>query len=288
MSYSPHLKFIAPAREKSELWRTIAGLILSIGIYAFAMTLLGPFVLPQASNTIDAVTPAFTLLILFSFAFMILGPLVTVKWLHGRTPYSLIGNQSQSIQNFWRAIKAVFLVQLALIATAGLGPEQESNVVGNLPFDSWILFLPVAFVGLLIQTSAEEILFRGYLQQQLAARFSSPIMWMIVPAVLFSLGHYDTSNGKNAWTIVLWAGFFSIAASDLVARTGNLGAAIGLHFVNNLFGVLIVSYPGILSGLSLFLLTTDPSKLDPSGAEILLEFGALGLSWLAVRVAVRR
>jgi DNA-directed RNA polymerase subunit RPC12/RpoP len=42
-------------------------------------------------------------------------------------------------------------------------------------------------VGVLIQTGAEEVLFRGYLQQQLAARFASPIAWMVLPSAIFAL-----------------------------------------------------------------------------------------------------
>lgn len=288
MSYSPHLRFIAPAQEKSELWRTITGLILSITIYTVGMAVFGPVFISPSANFTETNSPLFTLLILFSFSFMILGPVVTVTWLHKRSANTLFGDRAQGVWCFWRAVKAVFYLQIALIAASVLGPEGENNVVGNLPFYSWILFLPLSLTGLLIQTSAEEILFRGYLQQQLAARFSSPLMWMIIPALLFSVGHYDPVNGRNAWIIVIWAALFSIAASDLVARTGNLGAAIGLHFANNLLGVLIVSYPGVLGGLSLFMLTSNPSEIEPTSVEMLLEFGTLGLSWLAIRVAVRR
>lgn len=288
MSYTPHFQFIAPAQEKSELWRTIAGLILSITIYAFGMAVFGPVVMSPSADTIDGNAPLLSLFVLFSFSFMILGSVVTVTWLHKRPASTLLGDRTQAIWNFWRAIKAVFYVQIALIAASALSPQGDSNVVGNLPFYSWVLLLPLSLTGLLIQTSAEELLFRGHLQQQLAARFSSPLLWMIVPALLFSFGHYDPANGANAWVIVLWAALFSIAASDLVARTGNLGAAIGLHFANNLLAVLIVSYPGVLGGLSLYQLTTDPSEMEPTSVEMLMEFGTLGLSWLAIRVAVRR
>lgn len=288
MPYTPHLNFIATAREKSELWRTIAGLILCVTIYVSGMAIVGPTIMAFSTGMADVSPPTFTLAVLISFAFMALGPAVTVVLLHKRSPQSLFGDQTQGLWDFWRAAKAVFLLQAVIILASAIGLQGENNVVANLSFGTWILFLPFSLLGLFIQTSAEEILFRGYLQQQLAARFSSPLIWMIVPAVLFALGHYDSENGDNAWTIVIWAAFFSIAASDLVARTGNLGAAIGLHFVNNFFGILIVSYPGVLSGLSLYTLLSDPSKLAPSSIEMFLEFATLALSWLAVRVAVRR
>ncbi len=52
----------------------------------------------------------------------------------------------------------------------------------------------------LIQTGAEELVFRGYLQQQLAARFASPLIWMVLPALIFGAVHYDPATaGPNVW-----------------------------------------------------------------------------------------
>jgi membrane protease YdiL (CAAX protease family) len=64
-------------------------------------------------------------------------------------------------------------------------------------------FLPLALVGVLIQTGAEEVLFRGYMQQQLAARFSSPILWMVLPSAIFAALHYQPEiMGDNTWLMM--------------------------------------------------------------------------------------
>ena len=149
-----------------------------------------------------------------------------------------------------------------------------------------LLLLPLALLAVLIQTSAEEILFRGYLQQQLAARFRSPVIWMVAPALLFGVLHYRPDAGANGGLIMLWAAGFALAAADLTARAGTLGPAIGLHFMSNASALL--SAEGTLSGLALFRLQidmADPVALRP---YLLIDATMILIGWLAARLAIRR
>ena len=65
------------------------------------------------------------------------------------------------------------------------------------------MLLPLGIAGLFCQVFAEEVAFRGYLQTQLAARFTSPVIWMSLPALGFGLlqallaqeiGFYDATK----------------------------------------------------------------------------------------------
>jgi membrane protease YdiL (CAAX protease family) len=283
LSYSAHQNFISPARPRSELWRTAVGLILSALVYVFSLALTG--LQPPA----EGFSPSHTLLVLYSFFFMGFGPAVALIILHDRHPATLFGDFDALKRHLWTAIKAMLLLKIAVMLLPPYSDAPADNeVIANLAFGTWLSLLPFALIGLLIQTGAEEVLFRGYIQQQLAARFSSPILWMGLPAIIFASLHFDPANGENAWVIVVWAGLFSLAASDLTARTGNLGAAIGFHLVNNAFGMLLVSYPGMMSGLSLFVLRDGPGTFAPGSTQILAEYVTLLISWLAIRVAVRR
>lgn len=297
MPYSPLQSFIAPARDTCQIWRTFAGLAFTFAVYTVGLSTLLPLLF-EASTTEQgpatsvaqrvATSPMTTLVILFSFGFLIVGTVASVSILHQRSAFSLLGDPFKAGKQFWNAIKAVLILNAALIFLPPYGESGGTEVVDNLAPQTWLLLLPLSLLGLIIQTSAEEIFFRGYLLQQLAARFSSPLIWMGGPAVLFALGHYNPSNETHALSIVLWAALFSLAASDLVARTGNLGAAIGLHFVNNAFAILIVSYPGEMGGLSLFILSERPGDFAPTSTQILVEYAMLIVSWLAIRLAVRR
>ncbi|MFC6636344.1 CPBP family intramembrane glutamic endopeptidase [Sulfitobacter sediminilitoris] len=147
---------------------------------------------------------------------------------------------------------------------------------------------PVTFF-VLVQVSAEEIVFRGYVQQQLAARFKSPMIWMVLPSVLFALGHYlpDTA-GENALIIAIWAGVFGILMADLTARSGSLGPAIAVHFWNNVSAMLIVSLPDELSGLALYLSPFSMEDTEALQAWLPVDFAMMFVLWLAARVAIRR
>jgi membrane protease YdiL (CAAX protease family) len=142
--------------------------------------------------------------------------------------------------------------------------------------------------GVLLQTGAEEILFRGYIQQQLAARFRSPILWMILPSALFGVLHWQPDvMGDNAIYVVAAATLFGLLAADLTAKTGSLGAAWGFHFANNVVAILIVSLDGPLSGLALYTASVDPASPEIRPL-ILLDMGTTVVTWLIIRTIVSR
>jgi hypothetical protein len=145
----------------------------------------------------------------------------------------------------------------------------------------------------LIQTGAEEVLFRGYMQQQLAARFSSPIMWMVLPSAIFAALHYQPEiMGDNTWLMMAAVFVFAVLAADLTAVTGNIGAAWAMHFVNNALAILVVATDGPLSGLALYIAPISPDGRDPplfylDIATTVALGGDLGLD-IATTVRLRR
>jgi hypothetical protein len=108
-------------------------------------------------------------------------------------------------------------------------------------------------------------LFWGYLQQQCAALSDRPWVWMGLPSLLFGAAHYLNGFGPADGVLyALWATLLGLTCADLTARTGNIGATIGLNLSNNLFAFLIVGEKGMpSSGLVLFLYpATDHSQFD--------------------------
>ena len=128
---------------------------------------------------------------------------------------------------------------------------------------------PIVLPAILVQTAAEELAFRGYLMQGLAARFRSRWVWWLLPAALFGALHWNPGEfGPNAWLVALSTGLIGLVLADVTVRTGNLSAAIGLHFANNVASLLVVSLPSPLAGLSLYLARIDPS--DAAAVRLLL------------------
>jgi membrane protease YdiL (CAAX protease family) len=114
--------------------------------------------------------------------------------------------------------------------------------LGPLALKAWLLWLPLLLLSVLGQTAGEEVLFRGYLLQSLAARFQSPLVWAAVPAVIFTLVHWDADATMRMNLAALSSvALFAVGCTLLVWRTGNLGAAMGMHFATNVGAIIMVA-----------------------------------------------
>ncbi|WP_425657370.1 CPBP family intramembrane glutamic endopeptidase [Roseobacter sp. EG26] len=293
--YRAHRRLVDPAREKAQLWRLIMGLILASGVYLICnqtmyrtlFTWQGKNVEAFARSLAAGTTPIAMYLTLLSFGFMILGVAIALRVVHNRGLPAALGDGQLFRQQMVSVLVLLILINIAIWV---LPPwDLGAPLVPNMNLSLWAVLLPFSLVAVFIQVSAEEILFRGYIQQQLAARFNSPLIWMLMPAGLFGLGHYlpDTA-GPNALPIALWAMIFGIMMADLTARAGTLAPAIAVHFINNVTAILIVSLPDELSGLSLYLSPFSLDDTETVRAWLPVEFGFMIVSWLGARLAIRR
>jgi uncharacterized protein len=293
MQYTAHADFVAPARLRPALWRLGLGLLLVVLVYGAGIAAIFGILIAVSgldganawvARMVSADTPTATLLVLATFVGMALGPLLAARLLHARPMASLFGPRPRLLRHF--AIAAVIcgvLNGLTALLPTGINPTL------NLELPMWVSFLPLALVGILIQTGAEEILFRGYIQSQLAARFASPLAWMVLPSALFALLHFQPSiMGENASLVVAAVFLFAICAADLTAKTGTIGAAWGFHFANNAVAILFLALDGPLSGLALY--TVPMGAIPAADLRPMLLSGMVvtAVIWLGIRLAVRR
>lgn len=294
-AYTAHEALIAPARDTAQLWRLVMGLIIASGVYLICnqtmfqtlFTWQGKEAGAFAQRLNSGSTPFTMYLLLFSFGFMILGVAVALRVVHKRGFGSTLGN----LRLCMAQMRDVLIVLILLNAVIWILPpwDMGAPLVPNLGWGLWLMLLPVSLLSVLVQVSAEEVLFRGYIQQQLAARFRSPLIWMVLPSVLFGFGHYlPESAGPNAQAIAVWAMIFGLLMADLTARAGTLGPAIAVHFVNNVTAILIISLPDDLSGLALYLSPFSLADTEAVRAWLPVDFGFMFVSWLAARLAIRR
>lgn len=279
--------YIAPARARPQLWRLVAGLVLTVVLYVgpvVGLALLVAYVLgaddgvPWYRDLMGGRSPAGVTALLFSFVAMAVGPVLSVRWLHKRPVGSLFGPRRGGGRAFLIAGSVIFAAWLLGLFFLLLALPVERN----LPLSSWLIWLLPVLIGVSIQTGAEEMLFRGYMQQQLAVRFDSPLVWMVVPSLTFGMLHFDLANGVvEGWLTVAVTALFGLIAGDLVARTGAIWAAWGMHFANNVFAITILGKPGLLDGMALFLLP------DGDGVTLrdllLIDMGAFLALWAVLR-----
>ena len=226
--------------------------------------------------------------------FLALAVVLVARLGHRRGLASLIGPIGPSL----RALAWAFGAVLLFFALTELLPPYwmaEGQAVARTPL-YWLALLPLSLLALLVQCGAEELFYRGYIQQQLAARFARPWVWMVLPNIAFALAHWELGDfTPPAAQYVIWAFVFGVAASDLTARTGNLGAAIGFHLGNNAYAFLLFSeYAAPDSGLALFVFPSGAlgdALLDEAPlftTAFATELAGVGLMWLAVRLVLRR
>ncbi|MGB1387456.1 MAG: lysostaphin resistance A-like protein [Paracoccaceae bacterium] len=299
MSRSPYRAQAALLQENrvdQTIWRLAAGLVvaaivmvtLNSSLQAAIMRLAPSLWVTHFSEAAGLGQTPFSMLVtLFSFGFLIIGISVALRLVHKRGLSSLLGPRSVFIGQSVRVLSVLLAIGAVLLVLPPYNLGME--LVDNLPFSRWLVLLPFGLVAVFIQSASEEILFRGYIQQQLAARFSHPAIWMALPALLFAFGHYVPADaGDNALLLAIWSGLFGVLMADLTARAGSLGPAIILHTFNNVSALLFVSLPDNLNGLALYVTPVGMNDTELLRAWLPVDFATTIVFWLAARLAIRR
>ena len=299
MSRSPYRAQAALLQENrvdQTIWRLAAGLVvaaivmvtLNSSLQAAIMRLAPSLWVTHFSEAARLGQTPFSMLVtLFSFGFLIIGISVALRLVHKRGLSSLLGPRSVFIGQSVRVLSVLLAIGAVLLVLPPYNLGME--LVDNLPFSRWLVLLPFGLVAVFIQSASEEILFRGYIQQQLAARFSHPAIWMALPALLFAFGHYVPADaGDNALLLAIWSGLFGLLMADLTARAGSLGPAIILHTFNNVSALLFVSLPDNLNGLALYVTPVGMNDTELLRAWLPVDFATTIVFWLAARLAIRR
>ncbi|PCD76382.1 CPBP family intramembrane metalloprotease [Pseudothioclava arenosa] len=283
--------FVRPARARAEYWRSALGVVAIAALY-FGGTWLALMLVAQVVSPMQFLgilrkiatgsTPEGLIMLLSTFAPLAMATSFVLRWLHQRNYRTLFGQGWT--RDFLRVLVPLVAFQLALFPLALLNPD----VGRSTPLATVLAWFPVLLGFLMLQVTAEEMVFRGYLLQQLGARSRHPTVWMLAPSILFGVLHFNPADfGGNAIYPAIWAMIFGCLAADLTARTGNLGAALAFHFVINLSGMVLVGLYGTLDGLALFTLvinTRDFSQVLPYLATDLL---SMLVSWLIARLVLR-
>lgn len=297
--HAPMRSFAAPALPPVRIWVPIAG--LAIAELAFDLMWL-PVAGLVGDARVEGTDAAALTLVLVAYGLPVMALGLWMRRMQGRGVATLFGPAARVHVDLLAAAKGAVLVYVAMTVALALVPVDAPADSGGTvrPFATWLAVIPFAAVAILVQSAAEELIFRGYMMQELFARFRSRSIWLGVPAVLFGAVHFVNGSGAaDGLFYAIWAAALGLACGDLVARTGSIGAAIGLHWVNNMFAMLFFgTEDAVDSGYALFLSPADPVVApDPGLAAFFTGPGLLDLAialvwvgnlWLAARLALRR
>lgn len=258
-SQPAYTAFDAYLREASEGRNGMLRLVLAIVliVVSYAIPIAAVAIIATGSGNLafdDLVGRTGIALILLSIAWLAPATALALRLVHRRRPSGILGADGVVSWRQFRLAFALTAIVLVAVTLAGLLYDPRIDR-GPASLTNWAAFAPIFGILILLQTAAEEFFFRGYLVQTLAFRFRSPLVWGGLPVVFFTALHWngDVSMPMNLAALASVAAF-AIAATVLVVRTGNLGAAMGFHFANNTVALLFFSSSTSFNPIALFVL----------------------------------
>lgn len=281
----PFQRWVDSARPRTQLWRTALGAVIVVGIWMIWTVALGLFavgsglitrnalasVMGQSDTPLSYIDVVSATGVLFAtFWGLWIGVWVGVRLLGKRGLASVVSEQGR--MRFGQfgvgmALAAGYLAAgMVLSSFSGMTPQRSS-----LPVETWLVsFVPLAIL-IFLQSAGEELFFRGYLTQQLAARVRHPLVWGLLPSLAFGLAHASNGGGDMQFGVyyVVAATMLGLVMTATVWQTGGLSAAMGFHFVNNIGALLVVSVAGASPPVSLFLLSL-PDALGSAPTDLLM------------------
>ncbi len=183
-------------------------------------------------------------LMLLSFAGIFLIFALLIKPFHKRTLVETINGRNRIRKGrigmgilVWGIILSINLIITLLTAKEG-EIEMQFNLAAFIPL------LLIVLILLPVQTSIEEILFRGYLTQGIAVRTKSRWIALIIVSLLFGLMHIANPEVKEFgfWLVMPQYVTMGLLLGLVSILDDGIEIAMGIHFINNAFTALFTTY----------------------------------------------
>jgi membrane protease YdiL (CAAX protease family) len=265
---------------RNAWWRYALGAVT----IAFFWLVLGyvPYLLLVGAGVSDQMLEY--LAVNFSIFMMLAGLVLTVKLIHRRPLLSLVTPEARlDGRRVWRgALVWAVIAAVIVVIEHLLFPDRY-----YLSFDPerFFVFLALVLVLTPIQTTAEELVFRGYAMQGLGLLTRRPALIAVASSLFFTAPHLLNPEVHQHGVLIMAANYFVIGMllATVTLRDGRLELAIGVHAVNNVFLALIANYEGsALTTESIF----TARELDPVYSLVTMIIGTLVFHrWLFRRVS---
>jgi membrane protease YdiL (CAAX protease family) len=188
---------------------------------------------------IDSNLYLFAILLMFVFGLIFL--LFSVKKIHIRSITSLITSR---VKVSWKRVvygfSFWFLISVAfLILDYYMSPDHYVYNFKPLPFAILVL---VSLVLIPLQTSFEELLFRGYFMQGLGVGFKNAAVPLIVTSVVFGLMHgFNPEIDKLGPLILIYYIGTGFLFGIITLMDEGTELALGMHAANNVVAAIFVT-----------------------------------------------
>lgn len=232
-------------------------------------------------------------LLLFMFIMGVLALWMVIRQFHNRSFKSLI-TPRRDIN--YKKILMGFGVWLALgILMEGINfMVNPSDYTFRFAGGSFFVLLLMAVFLLPIQTSFEELFFRGYIMQGLYSLKRNKWMAVLISSVLFGMMHgMNPEISEYGWAIMMT--YYILAGMFLAIITildDSLELALGVHAATNFIGLTLFTYEGsVLQTDTLFV----SGQINPvlmtitfaMGAFVFIALGTKFYGWKPIMEAMK-
>lgn len=267
--------YIAQAYKiKHDIWRYLLGVFI-----VFTLSQLGsiPLLIAAGSKIIneggsffdleDPVVLMTTLesnyslfLMLLSFAFGMLGVLISIKYLHGQTLKELTTTRKNV--DWGRIFFGFGVIFLITVVTTGLDYySNPDNYEVQFQLQPFIILAVIAILLIPIQTSFEEYVFRGYLMQGIGLVAKNRWVPLIITSIVFGGLHvFNPEVEKMGYIVMIYYIGTGLFLGIITLMDEGMELALGFHAGTNLtIALLVTSDWTVLQTNSILKDLTDPS-----------------------------
>lgn len=183
----------------------------------------------------------YLLLVIASFLFGLLSLFLGIKLFHKRKIVTLITSREKvDWGRFFYAFIVWGIVGLFMVAI-GYFMAPEDYIWNFKPVQFFTLLL-VSFLFLPIQTSMEELLFRGYLMQGFGTWFKNSFAPLILTSAIFGLLHgLNPEVEKLGWFIMVYYIGTGLVLGIFTLMDEGTELALGFHAANNIVAAILVT-----------------------------------------------
>ena len=274
----------AASQGRNEWWRYLLSFPAILAIWllvgSIPVVMLMAYVSMDGDPATDFSGTGFTgvpvvlefLITMSSFIPIFVATLLAVRFIHERPLKTLVTGKMHIRWGRILAGAATWLVIAALLAVIEAFLYPGRYVLTFQPF-TLLIYAVFALILIPIQTSAEELFFRGYLLQWMGLRLRNVWLLSLINGILFFLPH-SVNPEMASGSLLIGLGYFAMGffLTLITLQDHGLELALGMHAGNNLFAALFANYSvTALPSPSLFTVQT----LDPVYGLISLIIGMI-------------
>lgn len=290
--------FLDLARQgKNAWWRYLLAILvilfgwlvpsILLGVFLVAMVMLdnnpGTFINANTGQIVGFDSALITAISLLSAVALVASLFVAVRFIHQRPFRSLITTHP-SLD--WKRVAQRFGFYLILVAAASLIEAVVFPGRYQVTWDTseFLKFLPIVLILIPIQTTAEELLFRGYLMQSIGLITRRPLIPAAISSLVFMLLHMANPEVRSDMVLIpLYYLGVGLLFALVTLGDNRLELAIGAHAGTDLFAGIFANYVNsVLPTASIFTVST----LDARYA--LVSFVVIAIIFYAGLFASRR